>query len=63
MGLEKILGLDINVAEIEKRALEAKETQNQMLKEIQLMNQKLEIIKYAAEEVVRFLKTGPLAKP
>lgn len=63
MGLEKILGLDINVADIEKRALEAKETQEKMLRELQSMNQKLEVIKYAAEEVVRFLKTGPLAKP
>ncbi len=63
MDLAKMLGVNINPEEIEKAALEAKKTQAEMLQEIRLMNQKLEVIKYAAEEVVKFLKTGPLAKP
>jgi hypothetical protein len=55
VDIAKLLGVDINVAELEKAGLAAKQTQAEMLEEIKRMNAKLSIIAHAAEVVVQHL--------
>lgn len=51
MGLfDKLIPEGINIADIEKRANEARETQEKILAELKQLNANLTIIKHVAEE-------------
>jgi hypothetical protein len=56
MGLAELLGINIDVKDIEKHALAAEQKQAEMLVELKKVNEKLAIIAYAAERVVEYLK-------
>lgn len=59
MDLFKMLGSNVNLEEIEKRALEAKVTQEAMLSEMRVLvgelrdlNRKISVIVFAAEKMM-----------
>lgn len=59
MDLAKLLGVNVNVEEIEKRALEAKMNQEEMLKVLREINTKLDVIVKAAQQYIFLYSSSP----
>ena len=59
MDLAKLLGVNVNVEEIEKRALEAKMNQEEMLKVLREINTKLDVIVKTAQQYIFLYSSSP----
>lgn len=55
MDIAKMLGMDVNFSEIEKKALEAKQAQVDMLDEIRKMNVKLDRLVVVADQLSKWI--------